>query len=85
MTKEYLNCLFVVIMGLTFGVSFKGFMIQARKAADDSPVGMFASDSPNFKAQCNGNVRLCAPVAQDVCISHVLCMYVNCLTFAYYA
>ena len=70
-------------MGITFGVAFKGFMIQARKVADDSPVGMFAFDGPNFKAQCNGNVRLCTYVAQDVCMSHVLCMHVNCLTVTY--
>ena len=72
--KQYSNHLFVVIMGPTTGTTFKGFMIQARRMADNSPVGMFAFDGLNFKAQCTGNVRL----SYTQYISHVLCMYSLC-------
>ncbi|XP_065907242.1 putative defense protein Hdd11-like [Dysidea avara] len=46
---------YTIIMGPTTGTTFKGFMIQARRMADNSPVGMFAFDGLNFKAQCTGN------------------------------
>ena len=42
--------------------NFKGFMIQGRVEANDSPTGTFAKFGTNFKSQCSGNVRLCSVV-----------------------
>ena len=36
---------------------FKGFMIQGRIVADDSPTGTFAVSGVNYQAQCENNVR----------------------------
>jgi len=36
---------------------FKGFMIQGRVVADDSPTGTFAVSGVNYQAQCENNVR----------------------------
>ena len=37
--------------------NFKGFMIQGRAVADDSPTGTFAVSGVNYQAQCGNNVR----------------------------
>ena len=63
-------------MGPTTGTAFKGFMIQARRVADDSPVGMFAFSGLNFQAQCDGNVSVCVRtyVYARACVGECLCM-----------
>jgi len=38
--------------------NFRGFMIQGRAAADDSPTGTFAEFGTNFQSQCDNDVRL---------------------------
>ncbi|XP_065907202.1 putative defense protein [Dysidea avara] len=35
--------------------NFRGFMIQGRLVADDSPTGTFADFGTNFQSQCNNN------------------------------
>ena len=36
---------------------FKGFMIQGRVVADNSPTGKFAVSGVNYQARCGNNVR----------------------------
>ena len=36
--------------------SFKGFMIQARAVADDSPAGYFTDNTTEYQPQCDNNV-----------------------------
>ena len=40
------------------GTSFKGFMIQARVLADDSPVGYFTNYSADYQLQCGNDVSV---------------------------
>ena len=60
-------------MGPTTGTAFKGFMIQARRVADDSPVGMFAFGGLNFQSQCDGNVCVCVCVCVRTCVLAYVC------------
>ena len=40
--------------------SFRGFMIQARVVADDSPAGYFTNYSYyEYQQQCDNNVSIC--------------------------
>ena len=72
-------------MGPTTGTAFKGFMIQARRVADDSPVGMFAFGGLNFQSQCDGNVCVCVcarvrayvRACVCVCVRACVCMLVS--------
>ena len=53
-----LDDLFVLIVSLRGSAAnqnFRGFMIQGRVRADDSPAGTFGSGD-NYKPQCSGNV-----------------------------
>ena len=53
------HCLYTVTMrGGPNDSNFRGFMIQGRLVADDSPTGTFADFGTNFQSQCNNNVRL---------------------------
>ena len=36
--------------------SFRGFMIQARVVADDSPAGYFIDNSTEYQPQCDNDV-----------------------------
>ena len=36
---------------------FRGFIIQGRMRADESPVGVFVSGN-NYQLQCDGNVSI---------------------------
>ena len=40
------------------GTNFKGFMIQARVVADDTPVGHFTNNSLNYQPQCSDDVSV---------------------------
>ena len=44
------------MQGGTNNPDFRGFLIQARLAADDSRVGTFAASGTNYQSACN-NVR----------------------------
>ena len=53
-----LNDLFVLIVtlrGTPDNWNFRGFMIQGRVCADDSPAGTFGSGT-NYQPQCSGDV-----------------------------
>ena len=39
--------------------SFRGFMIQARTVADDSPTGYFVGNNTDYQPQCDNNVSAC--------------------------
>jgi len=47
--------LIVILRGGSTNQDFKGFMIQGRVQADDSPVGLFRARG-SYNRQCNGNV-----------------------------
>jgi len=64
-------------MGPTTGTAFKGFMIQARRVADDSPVGMFAFSGLNFQAQCDGNVSVCVRTYVYACACAGECLFMG--------
>ena len=54
-----LDNLFVLIVTLRGGSvdpNFRGFMIQGRVRADDSPAGTFFRSANNNQPQCSGNV-----------------------------
>jgi len=46
----------VILFGGQNNTNFKGFMIQGRVVADDSPVGTFIASEPIYQLQCT-NVR----------------------------
>ena len=49
----------VVLRGGTTNADFRGFMIQGRVMADDSPVGTFDDDgATDYQVQCNQDVSL---------------------------
>ena len=56
-----LNCywtfLAVVLRGSSSNRDFKGFLVQGRVRASDSPAGSFGSGN-NYQSQCTGNVSL---------------------------
>ena len=64
---------------------FKGFMIQARTVADDSPAGHFASSIRTFyQTQCDGGVSAQLPIIiygcvymyMYMCICICICVYI---------
>ena len=44
-----------MLQGTPENRNFKGFMIQGRVCADDSPLGTFGSGT-KYQPQCSGNV-----------------------------
>jgi len=58
LVQYYCHCLYTVTMRGGGSGNFKGFMIQGRVAADDSPTGTFAEFGTNFQSQCDNDVRL---------------------------
>ena len=49
--------------------AFKGFMIQARTVADDSPAGHFInSTSTTYQTQCDGDVSVQLPIIIHGCV-----------------
>ena len=55
------NVLYVVVLrGGTTNTNFRGFMIQGRVMADDSPAGTFDDDesAPDYQIRCNQAVSL---------------------------
>ena len=51
-------------------MDFKGFMIQGRARADDSPVGSFdATGRTDYQPQCDGDV---SNVTSSIHLSHVV-------------
>jgi len=54
---QLLLVLIVILRGGSTNQDFKGFMIQGRVRADDSPAGTFGSGT-NYQSRCSGNVSL---------------------------
>ena len=52
----YVHYYAVTMSGGENNTDFKGFMIQGRILADDSPTGTFGSGT-NYQPQCDNNVR----------------------------
>ena len=50
-----MHILIVRMRGIGATPNFRGFMIQGRAHADDSPAGTFGSGQ-NYQPQCTGNV-----------------------------
>ena len=50
-----ISVLIVTLRGSPANRNFRGFMIQGRVRADDSPTGTFGSGN-NYQPQCSGNV-----------------------------
>ena len=48
--------LIVILQGSAADRNFRGFMIQGRVRADDSPAGTFVRSANNYQPQCSGNV-----------------------------
>ena len=69
-----LNCyqtfLVVVLRGSSSNQDFKGFLIQGRVQASDSPAGTFGSGT-NYQPRCNGNVSCCFYQLDNI-IAHVM-------------
>ena len=56
------------------GTSFRGFMIQGRTVADDSPVGYFTSNSANYQPQCSDDVSVhIMHKTMHIMCSHYIC------------
>ena len=53
-----LFALIVRLQGSATDMDFRGFMIQGRVRADDSPAGTF-SNGTNYQYACDGNVSFC--------------------------
>jgi len=53
--KDYYLFLIVILQGGSTNQDFKGFMIQGRVQADNSPVGTFHAGN-NYQRQCSRNV-----------------------------
>ena len=50
-----ISVLIVTLRGSPANQNFRGFMIQGRVRADESPAGTFGSGT-NYQPQCSGNV-----------------------------
>ena len=61
----------VILQGSSSNMDFRGFMIQGRARADDSPVGTFGNGT-NYRYACDGNVRFC-PLNMQHAIVITLC------------
>ena len=61
-TDDYLLCVSsfnpVTLLGGTDNPDFRGFMIQGRVLADDSPTGQFTGEAGVSQPQCADDVRI---------------------------
>ena len=58
---EFILSVLVILRGGS-NPDFRGFMIQARTVADDSPVGSFdATDATNYQERCDFDVSAINP------------------------
>lgn len=53
------------------GTSFRGFMIQARTVADESPAGYFVNNGTEYQLQCDNDVSACTIVLIHSCINYI--------------
>ena len=64
--------------------AFKGFMIQARTVADDSPAGRFInSTSTTYQTQCDGDVSVQLPIIIHGCMYTYMYMHMYKYMFIY--
>ena len=68
--NRYQTFLVVVLRGSSSNQDFKGFLIQGRVRASDSPAGTFGSGT-NYQSQCTGNVSVCLCRLDNI-IVHVI-------------
>ena len=65
--------LFVVILQSPSGQDFRGFLIQGRVRANESPVGTFGSGT-GYQSRCSGNVSFCS-VDSLLCLRYIECCH----------